>query len=409
MNLTSFKRFHAELVRLDVLSRTCEFAFEVASRELRRQAREGRIDRAAPAYLPSDPTCEVAGSYYIILNKLDSQFPRCIRETVFVRLISTFEVFLVDLARDVFLRQSDLFHSAKTIELTHAEALSMSSTAQPRERILSTELRQLHSAGVREVAKYYERHMGIRFPDLIDDFTRLLELHDRRHLLVHRLGRADQSYRHKYGYDKKGVLSIATDYLQNALQTISEFADALQTEVASLLAAGVDRDSEAQNAFEVEIEIATASDEAEHLLAPSYGFVVNDRVVGERGVVLNDILAYSRASDGWTTQVLCGDRETVRSYLREVKRLSKRGLLSVVREVVHEDPIGERRRQRPMTLDRGTVERIARLLPVKPWPTGVHKEIAMALSISNTQCSRAITAILRDESLSSLVGADDNG
>jgi hypothetical protein len=394
---------------LNVLARACDFAFEVASGALNRQIREGRIDPLFPVYLPCDPGTEVASSHYIFLNRLKSQFPRYIRETIFVRLISTFEVFLVDLVRDVFMHRTDLFQSTNVIELTHAEALSVASSAHLRERVLLKELRQLHSAGIKDIAKYYERRMEIKFPELLDGISRLWEMHDRRHLLVHQLGRADQAYRHKYGYARKGPLSIDEGYLSEAINTIIEFADTLEPKVTALLSDLHNREGADRNVFELEIEVETASDEAEHLFLPSYPFIVNDRATGERGALLSDILAYSRDGEEGVVLLLCSDRETVLAYLSELKKLEKRGLLSIIRKDIHKAPKDGMQDEPPTNLDRDTIEEIARRLPAQPWSKGIHKEIAQALSISNTQCSRAIKTILRDDSLLSLVGIFESG
>ena len=405
MKLQSVRQFKTELARLNALLRACDFAFEVAERELRIHIREGRIDPTSPAYLPSDPNTEIASNYYQLTNKLKGQFPRYIRETVFVRLISTFEVFLVDLVRDVFIRRTDLFHSKKIIEMTHAEALSITNSANLRERIISKELRQLHSVGIKDIAKYYERHMGIKFPELLKNISHLWEMHDRRHILVHRIGRADQAYRHKYGYFNKGPLSIDKDYISTAISTIASFVDTLTSKIATLLQDDRNENNSEQDVLEIEIEVETASDESENLLLPSYPFIVKDRLKGDHGALLGDILAYSREGDEGSVLLLHGDRETVRTYLQELKKLEKKGLLSLTRKDILTVPKGRIKPEPPTTLDAETIEEIARRLPEQPWPKGIHKEIAQTLSISNTQCSRAINKILCEDSLLSLVGS----
>ena len=130
--------------------------------------------------------------------------------------------------------------------------------------------------------------------------------------------------------------------------------------------------------------------------------------MGEHGAALGDILLYSRDDIEGTTLMLKGDRETVRAYLRKVKSFAKKGHLSIVRQDVYKNQKGDEKRQLPPKLDSDTIEKIARRLPVKPWPKGIHKKIANDLAVSNTQCSRAINLILSDDSLSLLIGTDES-
>jgi hypothetical protein len=204
-------------------------------------------------------------------------------------------------------------------------------------------------------------------------------------------------------------LSVDWHYLTEAINAIDQFSEVLEQKVDVLFQERRNREAVDQNSFEVEIQVETASDEAEHCLLPAFPFMVNDRATGERGALLSDILAYSRDGDEGVVLQLCGDRETVRAYLRELKKLEERGILSIAHEEIYKTPKDGVRYKPPTTLDRETIEEIARRLPAQPWPKGIHKGIAADLAISNTQCSRAIEAILRNKSLRSLIGTHESG
>jgi hypothetical protein len=73
--------------------------------------RESRIDPSLPVFLPSEPEVKIAGNHYELLQRLKSQFPRYVRETIFVRLVTTLEVFLVDLAREILMSRIDLLQT----------------------------------------------------------------------------------------------------------------------------------------------------------------------------------------------------------------------------------------------------------------------------------------------------------
>jgi hypothetical protein len=170
--------------------------------------------------------------------------------------------------------------------------------------------------------------MGIKFPELLNRISRLWEMHDRRHLLVHRLGRADHAYRKKYSYTEKVPLSVDNSYLSDSIAIITEFVNELETKIHTLLAERNNIYGTDSKFMKVEIEVETVSEDAEKLLRPSYPFLVNDRLTGERSSILSDILAYSHHNDGGRLLVLSGDHETVRAYLREVKRLEKKRLIN---------------------------------------------------------------------------------
>jgi hypothetical protein len=287
--------------------------------------------------------------------------------------------------------------------MTHAEALSIHSTAALREKILSKELRQLHSVGIQEIAKFYDRHFKIKFSECMQGIGSLWEIHERRHVLVHRLGRADQQYRHKYHYTKKAPLTVEPSYLRDAFAVIESLVESVvkkATEVASAQQEGITAEPAT---LEVELEVAAASEAAGRLLSRRFHFVVNSRTAGDRTVALSDILVLSRKGEQGRVLVLSGEREDVRGYLNEIKKCEKKGLLSVLGITIHGQASELLSEPRDSTLPLATLEEIARRLPKRPWPKSIHKEVARAIGVSNTQCSRAMTQILNDERLLSLV------
>jgi hypothetical protein len=121
----SFVHMGIELRRLRGLAAACQFSFEAAIKELKRRVRSGIIDQNSPIVLDSNPAVEVSGNHYALTNRLEKSVPKYVREAIFVRLVSTFELFLVDVVRDVFLRRTDLFMDQdRVLSITYSEALS---------------------------------------------------------------------------------------------------------------------------------------------------------------------------------------------------------------------------------------------------------------------------------------------
>lgn len=407
VRLASFRQAQLEMRRLRALWLSLRYGFEVAS-ALTRERVKGRKDVGISPLTLSDGT-KVADSHYEFINHNKSQMPRYAREVIFVRLISTFEVFLVDLVRDLFLHNTALFHDQKKmLEISYAELLGTNDLTHLRNRLINGELRQLHSKGIRETAKYYDARLGLGFASLGVDLKTMWEMVDRRHLLVHRLGRADESYRKSYGYDKKGALTVSADYLQQALDLIGEFMAKMEVKAEALVATPVDNGDRAPDRIEFRIEVAATSAEGDIALRPSFAFLVIDRDVGERTATLSDILMtdFPTDDDGHLLE-LGGTSDELDAYVRELRRRERHGLLTYA--ILEKKRVKVRASSRKLRAPaEGVAHAVASRLPPEPWPKGVHKNIAAELGISKSECSRAITLILKDPDLYALVGGTSN-
>jgi len=398
-----FGHAEVELRRLRALWLSLQFGFEVAGAQIKARVRGNKAVGISPLTL-ADGT-KVTDSHYDFIGQIKSQMPRYAREIIFVRLVSTLEVFLVDLVRDLFVHDSALFHDQKKIlEISHAELLGTNDLTHLRNRLINGELRQLHSKGMRETAKYYDARLGLGFASLGLDLATFWEMVDRRHLLVHRLGRADEQYRKKYGYDKKAALTISAEYLELVLNLADQFVAKMEVRVSEVIAPPVDRQDRAPDRIDVHLQAAATSIEGDLALRPGFVFVVNDRDVGERTAVLRDILTSDQPlEDGGHILELGGTTDETDSYVRELKRRERRGLLTYV--ILSKKRIMHRASSRKLRApEEGVLHAVARLLPAKPWPTGIHKEVAAKLGISKSACSRAITVIRNDPDLYALVG-----
>jgi hypothetical protein len=398
-----FGHAEVELRRLRALWLSLQFGFEVAGAQIKDRVRGNKAVGISPLTLANGT--KVTDSHYDFIGQTKSQMPRYAREVIFVRLISTLEVFLIDLVRDIFVHDSSLFHDQKKIlEISHAELLGTNDLTHLRNRLINGELRQLHSKGMRETAKYFDARLGLGFASLGLDLATFWEMVDRRHLLVHRLGRADEQYRKKYGYDKKAALTISAEYLELVLNLADQFVAKMDARASEVIAPPADRPDSAVDRIEVHLEAAATSTEGDLALRPGFVFVVNDRDVGERTAVLRDILTSDQPlEDGGRILQLGGTTDETDSYVRELRRRERRGLLTYV--ILNKKRIKHRASSRNLrSPEDGVLHAVARRLPAEPWPTGIHKEIAAELGISKSACSRAITVIRNDPDLYVLMG-----
>jgi len=151
-----------------------------------------------------------------------------LRQSLFVRLVSQFEVFLVDTVLEISKRSIDPFKQQdKMLQYHQAELLSYKSIDDIFSDIVLDECRQLTNQGFGYARKYYEKRFGIRLDNsgvLIDDIE---EIHERRHLFVHRGGTIDAKYQKRFAphlaVDDR--LEITEQYILAALDKLTAVAE----------------------------------------------------------------------------------------------------------------------------------------------------------------------------------------
>ena len=409
LRLTSFTQASTEIRRLRAFWAALQFSFEAARADIRSRFVENPAIGDRPLKLNSGE--KISENHYTFQSRLKNQNPRYARELIFVRLISTVEVFLVDMIRDIFLKRPDLFHNqSRLFQITHAELLAAKDLSYLRNRLIAGELRQLHSKGLKEISRYYEKKLHVRFSSLGINLQILWEMVDRRHLLVHRLGRADESYRRRYNFYERRALTVSQDYLNDSFALVEHFVSGMEDGVASLISEPAGSAATGADNLRLQIEVESASAEADALLRPSFAFVVNDRLVGERTTRLDDILSSSSPNideSGYILE-LTGTREEIAGYVKELKKRHRKGLLSYT-EIgkINKGPALSKSGPRPAD---ETIRAVAMRLPIEPWPQGIHKVIAAELGISNGVCSRAIDAIKNTPAIYELIGtSSDDG
>ncbi len=165
-----------------------------------------------------------------------TNYPYKLRELILVSAVTSLEVFLSDLILEISRRTLAPFLTQTPIELIKAQALSYPSIESLQEDIVGREIRQLTSGGLTEFEKFYRSRFGIDFKALGSGYyEKILEIHDRRHLYVHRNGICDEHYSSKYpsfGYDLGKRIYSDHEYLINVFNTLKGFG--AQIKIAAL-------------------------------------------------------------------------------------------------------------------------------------------------------------------------------
>src|ERR1700674_28580 len=150
MPATPLRRFQTESARLKSLYVAAQSSYGQSARDLTRRIKAGEAGPREPVKLTSGQLHEagVDVNAFALLRRMETQFPKYLRETVFVRLISSLEVFLLDVVREIFLERRDLFQADnRRMDFSYAELLSASSVTELWSKLINRDIRTLQNQG----------------------------------------------------------------------------------------------------------------------------------------------------------------------------------------------------------------------------------------------------------------------
>lgn len=314
---------------------------------------------------------------------------------LFVKIISTLEVFLIDELKYVFSKSKGLFRSStKVIEIPQAKLLTAHSLGELQWLVVEKDARKLHSGGFQDVAKYYNTQFKIDFAQMGIDIGKLEKYHDRRHLIVHRLGRIDGVYAHKYN-EKAGFVRIDKAELMDCLGICRKLAEKIDAGLESLMLL------EEQNRHKPEIFEAVAEIEVLALELPRQ--LSADHIETHRGrsVKVGSAITLTKIDEKNMKVHFKCMVEDYRVLRRMLSRLRKSYDIIITKVTV----VSPYSSYSDCNLPTEYLATIAKTLPPRNnWFTGIHKELAIELGISNGKASDIISAITRNHDLMSQLG-----
>jgi hypothetical protein len=273
----------------------------------------------------------VANSKYDYLRKLEKSYGKYLREILLTRLISNLEVFLINVIKEIFLQRKDLFYKGKSIEFSQNELLSTESLSQLWTKIINKECRSLQNQGFAEIKKYYLNTFGIDFNQSSISIKYLENLHEIRHLLIHRLGRVDSSYLHKYNFKGKKV-TINEEEFYKALTEITEFGEFIRFQYEQIIEKKIEKQC-LYGTSKAKILINLLTPKANSIVSEDFSFLS-----GEKFIMLKDILMQKKLSDSTIEIVLSCHRDDIFAYLKSLYRLAKNGDINIISKRVSSSP-----------------------------------------------------------------------
>ena len=381
--MKTYNRLQMEIRRLRRIYHATQYSFNAASSLISEKLKEDvnyGYTRLSIEHENEDST--ITSTIFEFKSKLRSQYPRYLRELIFIRAISAFEVFLIDSIREVFRSNKVPFKSDNILQITHGELLSTDTISEIFSKIINTTCRNLQSGGLKDIRKYYNKTFNIDLNNYCDADS-LEEYHARRHILVHRLGETDAAYRSKYASGKR--VTVTETYLLQCFSFLLELCEKINEQLdQKFISTQEKKDGKKEYPVLYELLINTIQETSRNLLKSNYQYWVDNRLI-----FLRDILESKKRIDSNNYEIaIRGDYKAVRGYIKELKLCRKSGYLSFT--------IASSTQVAPCKLSGEQIELIRQSLPKKPWPIGIHKIVAEELGMNKSEVYKAINQIVSE-------------
>ena len=167
-----------------------------------------------------------------LYQRLKELYPVKLRELILISAITSLEVYLTDVVFEIFKRDITPFKTNASVDYKRNYLLSQSSMNQIQTELISKDVRNLTSGGLREIAKYYNKVFNIDIKNIGINFHDIEKIHMIRHLFVHQNGFADFNFikeNPNFKYYANGRVNMEHNYLVSSLDKISAFAKAINS------------------------------------------------------------------------------------------------------------------------------------------------------------------------------------
>jgi len=172
-----------------------------------------------------------------LVSDTAGRYPEKLRELLLVLAVTFLETYLSELIREISERTIEPFLTHSPLEMQKSHVLAATSIDVLREEVIAKEIRQLTNAGLTEFEKFYRNRLGLDFGVLGIPIGKIREIHERRHLHVHRSGICDEQYAHKYpnsGFAEGDLVAVDQAYLLASLTLLMQFAATLRNSALAL-------------------------------------------------------------------------------------------------------------------------------------------------------------------------------
>ena len=307
-----------------------------------------------------------------------------LNELIYTRLISALEILLIENLKDIFIRKPSMFKKMnKRIEFHYGEVLSYTEISQIFSKIMYQETRQLSNSGFTDILKYY-RKIGIELTSCGPGKKKMIQYHEIRHLIVHRLGEVDDLYKKNYNYHDNKI-QLSNSFLIQAKEDFKGFVIDLTKAVFDEIQAKDKRPKIKRN--RTVILNFWFDSISNYEVIHSRNFAIRD---SKRMVFLEDIIISKVLTEGKMRLIIKAKNTIINSYLEELiicKNSNPNFDFQVVRKF--------RESKGSMNIDPDTFQNISDYVEGKFIDKSIRNEIVEKFEISRTQMRYAVNKIIK--------------
>jgi hypothetical protein len=332
----------------------------------------------SPLYINNqDERTKVSNTLYELESKYNRSMPQAIRKVLYVQIVSILEAYLIEVTREIFINRKELFNEEGKIEFNLNEILASKSITSIWGKIINKKCKQLQNQGFNEVRRFFSKNFSIDFSNSPVPISKLEFLHDRRHILVHRLGKVDKQFEHKYNFVGQEIIITEEEFYQ-ALDDVNLFSLFINKQAFGI----INHKAKDEGLF-IEpnpilyIKLKWHSDNEPILFKSDFNFISEEAVHN-----FSEILKSYSNEENEIELELNGPIKILRAYQKEIKKYEKAGELTVVKQKI---------RYRALTkLKKDIINKIIAELPKKVTKL-THKEIALKLGLSDKEVKTVIS------------------
>ncbi|MGE4514806.1 MAG: hypothetical protein AB7E26_13490 [Chryseobacterium sp.] len=296
---TGFKSYNNFKNEIKQLTQLYDFTYHIYQKEnkvLEIMLSETKHERKKVSYVTNENTIthSLNSLYFYTLNN----YPAKLRQLVLISLITALEVYFTQVVEEISKRDLSPFKVVdERVDYRKNQILNFPSLTDIEDEILTKETRRLTSGGLEESFKYFKKRFNIDFKNLGINFRLIEEIHERRHLFVHRNGSCDSQYLAKYpesSFSVGKIIKLEHQYIINSINIILDFAKLLNEKILDLFPT-----SKRKLKKEIGIKTYTTGDHKImiELLSNSASYdvnndLLNDEIVNIKVPLLNYVIQY---------------------------------------------------------------------------------------------------------------------
>lgn len=384
--MKSYDKFIREIQDIQRWLHTTIYSYKIASNDLTcKLSRNENVEQNV-----NDAFNDSGYNVFSLIHRLSTDNIKMCKELALIRSISALEVYLIDSIREVYSANKSPFMKKGAIEYQLGEILSCTDINELHDKYIEKQCRQLHSGGLEDITKFYKSKFDIdftKFNTSINSKTyglhQIKQYHQKRHLIVHRLGKTDDHYRKTYNTSATEIKLDETD-LAIFFKLLMQFAYYINNKTEMYVTT-----SAPENRIAIKIEMRDTS--VGEVFDPAYTIPINKDTSLPLSALLEKV---EYESDIVFTIKLHGALAYIRKYYKMLKKIASSGKIKILSYETISLIVKKKSVKQYAWAD---VEKVIELLPEKPWPKNIHKEIAEKLGWSYTKVFGIINNIINEQ------------